>query len=61
MKKPKRNHPWRLSTTSGGHKMPPPDEFYFYDLDDLPLMSNSELVEQFSRVNLKMKQEDSYD
>jgi len=61
MKKPKRNHPWRLSTTSGGYKIPAPDEFYFYDLDDLPLMSNGELVEQFERVRETVKQEDSYD
>jgi len=61
MKKPKKNHPWRVSTTSSGHKIPAPDELYFYDdLDDLPIMSDSELVEQFTGIAQIVKQEDSY-
>ena len=62
MKKPKENHPWRVPTTASGHKIPTPDELYFYgDLDDLPIMSDSELVEQFTGIAQIVKQEDSYD
>ena len=62
MKKPKGNHPWRVPTTSSGHKIPTPDGLYFYgDLDDLPIMSDSELVEQFTGIARIVKQEDSYD
>ena len=60
--KPKTNHPWRIPRTKAGHKIPTPDELYFYDdLDDLPIMSNSELVGQFNRMNQRIRQEDSYD
>ncbi len=62
MKKPKGNHPWRVPTTSSGHKIPAPDELYFYDdLDDLPIMSDSQVVDTYSFMYKKIKQEDSYD
>jgi len=62
MKKPKGNHPWRVPTTSSGHKIPTPDELYFYDdLDDLPIMSDSQVVDTYSFMYRKIKQEDSYD
>jgi hypothetical protein len=62
MKKPKGNHPWRIPTTSSGHKIPTPDELYFYDdLDDLPIMSDSQVIDTYSFMYKKIKQEDSYD
>ena len=62
MKKPKENHPWRVPTSKSGYKIPAPDELYFYDdLDDLPIMSNSELVEHFEYTARMTKQEDNYD
>lgn len=62
MKIPKDNHPWRVPTTSSGYKIPTPDELYYYDdLNDLPIMSDSELVDMYSFVDKKIKQDDSYD
>ena len=62
MLKPKDNHPWRVPTTSSGHKIPTPDELYSYDdLDDLPIMSDSALIDIYSFMDKQVKQEDSYD
>ena len=62
MNKPKNNHPWRVPTTSSGRKIPTPDELYYYDdLDDLPIMSDSALVNIYSFMDKRIKQEDSYD
>lgn len=62
MKKPKKNHPWRVPTTSSGHKIPTPDGLYFYDnLDDLPIMSDSQVVDTYLFRHKRIKQEDTYD
>ncbi len=62
MKEPKGNHPWRVPRTKIGYKILAPDYLYFYnDIDDLPIMSDSVLVEHFEKVGATVKQEDSYD
>lgn len=59
MKKPKAKHPWKGTAK---YSIPPPDYFYSYDsLDDLPIMSDSVLIDIYSFRDRKIKVEDSYD
>lgn len=59
MKKPNLKHPWRGAAK---YTIPPPDYFYSYDsLEDLPIMSNSDLTEMYSFKDRKIRAEDNYD
>ncbi len=52
-------HPWRGAAK---YKIPVPDYFYSYDsLEDLPIMSDSKLIEMYSFRDRKIKVEDVYD
>ena len=62
MKEPKGNHPWRVPRTKLGHKILAPEYLYFYnDIDDLPIMSDSVLIDVYSFKDRKIRAEDSYD
>ncbi len=55
----KLKHPWRGAAK---YTIPAPDYFYSYNsLEDLPIMSDSALVEMYSFRDKKVKVEDSYD